>query len=123
LLAHPVVQQVLKQPQRMTHPQQQLDQQRQEDMHVQQQQQQQQQTQDCRSHLQQPGQQQPQQPRPARIALVFGREEFGLSDDEVAACDIACAISIGRLQVRLLLKRWRQCALVLRHISMYPLCR
>jgi hypothetical protein len=109
LLAHPVVQQVLKQPQRMPHPQQQLDpEQQQEDMHVQPQQQQ---TQDCRSDLQQPGQQQQQQqqqPRHERIALVFGREEFGLSDDEVAACDIACAISIGRLQVRLLLKRWRQ---------------
>lgn len=38
--------------------------------------------------------------RPVRIALVFGREEFGLSDAEVAACDLACAISIGRLQVR-----------------------
>lgn len=45
-------------------------------------------------------QQQQQQQRPVRIALVFGREEFGLSDDEVAACDVACAISIGRLQVR-----------------------
>ncbi|KAF8073105.1 hypothetical protein HT031_000766 [Scenedesmus sp. PABB004] len=33
-----------------------------------------------------------------RVALVFGREEYGLSDAEVAACDVACAISIGRLQ-------------------------
>eukprot|EP00878_Enallax_costatus_P037301 GHUV01042124.1.p1 GENE.GHUV01042124.1~~GHUV01042124.1.p1 ORF type:complete len:190 (+),score=50.67 GHUV01042124.1:528-1097(+) len=41
-----------------------------------------------------------QQSKPVRIALVFGREEYGLSDDEVAACDLACAISIGRLQVR-----------------------
>jgi hypothetical protein len=37
--------------------------------------------------------------RPVRVALVFGREEFGLSDEEVAACDLACSISIGRLQV------------------------
>lgn len=47
---------------------------------------------------QQPHHQQQQQ-RPVRIALVFGREEYGLSDIEVAACDMACAISIGRLQV------------------------
>lgn len=40
-----------------------------------------------------------QQQRPVRLALVFGREEFGLSDDEVAACDLACSIPIGRLQV------------------------
>jgi hypothetical protein len=33
-----------------------------------------------------------------RIALVFGREEFGLSDEEVACCDVACSIPIGRLQ-------------------------
>jgi hypothetical protein len=33
------------------------------------------------------------------MALVFGREEFGLSDDELAACDLACSIPIGRLQV------------------------
>ncbi|KAL6758975.1 hypothetical protein V8C86DRAFT_1404465 [Haematococcus lacustris] len=36
-----------------------------------------------------------------RVALVFGREELGLSDDEVKACDVACSIPIGRLQVRL----------------------
>jgi tRNA C32,U32 (ribose-2'-O)-methylase TrmJ len=41
-----------------------------------------------------------QQVRPLKVALVFGREEFGLSDEEVAACDLACAIPIGRLQVR-----------------------
>lgn len=44
-------------------------------------------------------QQQQQQQRPVRVALVYGREEFGLSDEEVAACDVACAIPIGRLQV------------------------
>ncbi|KAJ9523493.1 hypothetical protein QJQ45_007209 [Haematococcus lacustris] len=33
-----------------------------------------------------------------RVALVFGREELGLSDDEVKACDVACSIPIGRLQ-------------------------
>lgn len=32
------------------------------------------------------------------LALVFGREEFGLSDEEVAACNVACSIPIGRLQ-------------------------
>jgi tRNA C32,U32 (ribose-2'-O)-methylase TrmJ len=99
LLAHPVVQQVLQQPQRMTHAQQPLNLQQQQDTQVRQQQQQ---TQHGRLDLQQQGQQQQQQqPRPARIALVFGREEFGLSDDEVAVCDVACAISIGRLQVGL----------------------
>lgn len=36
--------------------------------------------------------------RPKRIALVFGREELGLSDEEVDACDVACSIPIGRLQ-------------------------
>lgn len=41
-----------------------------------------------------------QQPRPQRVALVFGREEFGLSDEEVATCSAACSIPIGRLQVR-----------------------
>jgi tRNA C32,U32 (ribose-2'-O)-methylase TrmJ len=40
-----------------------------------------------------------QQSKPLKVALVFGREEYGLSDEEVAACDLACAISIGRLQV------------------------
>lgn len=33
-----------------------------------------------------------------RVALVFGREELGLSDDEVDACDLVCSIPIGRLQ-------------------------
>ena len=33
-----------------------------------------------------------------RVALVFGREELGLSDDEVEACSVACCIPIGRLQ-------------------------
>ncbi len=41
------------------------------------------------------------QPSPVpRVALVFGREELGLSDDEVASCDAVCSIPIGRLQVR-----------------------
>lgn len=47
--------------------------------------------------------QQQQQQQPVRLALVFGREEFGLSDEEVAACDLACSIPIGRLQVRVML--------------------
>jgi hypothetical protein len=34
-----------------------------------------------------------------RIALVFGREELGLADVEVEACDAVCSIPIGRLQV------------------------
>lgn len=38
--------------------------------------------------------------RPARLALVFGREELGMSDEEVAECDAVCSIPIGRLQVR-----------------------
>lgn len=33
-----------------------------------------------------------------KLALVFGREERGLDPDEVAACDAACSIPIGRLQ-------------------------
>jgi tRNA C32,U32 (ribose-2'-O)-methylase TrmJ len=36
--------------------------------------------------------------RRTRIALVFGREELGLSDEEIEACDVACCIPIGRLQ-------------------------
>ena len=36
---------------------------------------------------------------PARVALVFGREEFGLADEEVAACSVACALPMGRLSV------------------------
>lgn len=42
----------------------------------------------------------PSHNKPVRLALVFGREEFGLSDEEVQACDLACSIPIGRLQVR-----------------------
>lgn len=38
--------------------------------------------------------------RPPRVALVFGREELGISDAEVDTCDVACSILIGRLQVR-----------------------
>jgi tRNA C32,U32 (ribose-2'-O)-methylase TrmJ len=85
-LAHPVVQQMLQQPQRASGSRQQ----------------QQEQQQDAGLSQQQEPQGQVQQQRRqrrARIALVFGREEFGLSDEEVAACDVACAISIGRLQV------------------------
>lgn len=45
----------------------------------------------------------PHRTRPAsgavRVALVFGREELGMSDEEVDACDLACSIPIGRLQV------------------------
>lgn len=33
-----------------------------------------------------------------RVALVFGREELGLADEEVDACDAVCSIPIGRLQ-------------------------
>lgn len=36
--------------------------------------------------------------RPVRLALVFGREELGMSDEEVASCDVVCSIPIGRLQ-------------------------
>ncbi|GBF88323.1 hypothetical protein Rsub_01035 [Raphidocelis subcapitata] len=32
-----------------------------------------------------------------RVALVFGREEFGLSDEEVRACALACELPMGRL--------------------------
>ena len=32
------------------------------------------------------------------VALVFGREESGLIDDEVDACSVACAIPTGRVQ-------------------------
>lgn len=89
LLAYPAVQQMLMQPQQ--HSQQASEQQPQGA-----QQQQQQLTGQKEGQWQQQHQQ-----RPARIALVFGREEFGLSDEEVAACDVACSISIGRLQVSL----------------------
>ena len=82
LLGHPVVQQMLQQPQRA----------------IEHNSNQQQGLQDVQQQPEVQVQRQQQQKR-ARIALVFGREEFGLSDDEVAACDIACAISIGRLQV------------------------
>jgi tRNA C32,U32 (ribose-2'-O)-methylase TrmJ len=37
-------------------------------------------------------------PPGARLALVFGREELGLAEAEVAACDAVCSIPIGRLQ-------------------------
>lgn len=33
-----------------------------------------------------------------KVVLVFGREERGLDPAEVAACDVACSIPIGRLQ-------------------------
>ncbi|GAX84077.1 hypothetical protein CEUSTIGMA_g11501.t1 [Chlamydomonas eustigma] len=36
--------------------------------------------------------------RDVKVALVFGREELGMSDEEVETCDIACSIPIGRLQ-------------------------
>lgn len=32
------------------------------------------------------------------MTLVFGREEYGLTDEELAACDAVCSISTGRLQ-------------------------
>ena len=32
------------------------------------------------------------------MVLVFGREEAGLTEAEIAACDYACSIPIGRLQ-------------------------
>ncbi|GFR49480.1 hypothetical protein Agub_g11419 [Astrephomene gubernaculifera] len=52
------------------------------------------------------GQQPPQQlptsgsPAPAapKIALVFGREELGMSDEEVDGCEVCCSVPIGRLQ-------------------------
>jgi tRNA C32,U32 (ribose-2'-O)-methylase TrmJ len=34
---------------------------------------------------------------PPRLALVFGREEFGLSDAEVRSCALACELPMGRL--------------------------
>lgn len=37
--------------------------------------------------------------RPVRVGLVFGREELGMSDEEVDACTLVCSIPIGRLQV------------------------
>eukprot|EP00798_Chlamydomonas_sp_ICE-L_P015019 gene15019-21091_t len=36
--------------------------------------------------------------RRKRVALVFGREELGMSDEEVDSCDVVCSIPIGRLQ-------------------------
>jgi hypothetical protein len=47
-------------------------------------------------------QHQRQQQPPPRIALVFGREDLGLEDAEVACCSASCSIPIGRLQVRAL---------------------
>ena len=32
------------------------------------------------------------------VALVFGREEWGLQEEEVALCSLACALPTGRLQ-------------------------
>jgi tRNA C32,U32 (ribose-2'-O)-methylase TrmJ len=84
LLQQPLVQQLLQQPLRQA-------QQLQQPPLGQGQQQQQ--------PLQQAHHEQQQQLRPVRVALVYGREEFGLSDEEVAACGVACAIPIGRLQV------------------------
>jgi hypothetical protein len=84
LLQQPLVQQLLQQPLAAAE-------------HSQPQQQQQQQGEDSRQQQQQ--QQRQQGARPIKLALVFGREEFGLSDDEVAARDLACSIPIGRLQV------------------------
>jgi hypothetical protein len=40
----------------------------------------------------------PRRPPAGKLALVFGREELGLSDEELAACGLSCAIPIGRLQ-------------------------
>jgi TrmH family RNA methyltransferase len=36
--------------------------------------------------------------KPTRMALIFGREELGLSDEEVDSCSAVCSIPIGRLQ-------------------------
>ncbi|KAF5838962.1 hypothetical protein DUNSADRAFT_1907 [Dunaliella salina] len=36
--------------------------------------------------------------RSVRVALVFGREDLGMSDEEVQGCDVICSIPIGRLQ-------------------------
>eukprot|EP00200_Dunaliella_tertiolecta_P004582 CAMPEP_0202347334 /NCGR_PEP_ID=MMETSP1126-20121109/5738_1 /ASSEMBLY_ACC=CAM_ASM_000457 /TAXON_ID=3047 /ORGANISM="Dunaliella tertiolecta, Strain CCMP1320" /LENGTH=339 /DNA_ID=CAMNT_0048938865 /DNA_START=113 /DNA_END=1132 /DNA_ORIENTATION=- len=36
--------------------------------------------------------------RAVRVALVFGREDLGMSDEEVQECDVVCSIPIGRLQ-------------------------
>lgn len=41
---------------------------------------------------------QPRTAPPATAALVFGREESGLTADELEACTHACAIPTGRLQ-------------------------
>jgi hypothetical protein len=63
-----------------------------------------QQPQKAAEQQQQPGSSQQQHGlgshKPVRLALVFGREEFGLSDEELQACDLACSIPLGRLQVR-----------------------
>ncbi|KAG2446788.1 hypothetical protein HYH02_008348 [Chlamydomonas schloesseri] len=37
-------------------------------------------------------------PRMPKIALVFGREELGMSDEEVDGCEVCCSVPIGRLQ-------------------------
>ncbi|KAK3261316.1 hypothetical protein CYMTET_29773 [Cymbomonas tetramitiformis] len=36
--------------------------------------------------------------RTGRVALVFGREEAGLFQEEVEICDATCSIPMGRLQ-------------------------
>lgn len=33
-----------------------------------------------------------------KVLFVFGREESGLTDEEIASCDYVCSIPIGRLQ-------------------------
>ena len=91
LLQHPTVQQLLQQPLgSVSNPDQQWQHSQQEQGQAQ-----------VSTAKQQQQQQQPevQHQRPVRVAVVFGREEFGLSDDEVSACDVACSIPIGRLQV------------------------
>ncbi|PNH02091.1 putative tRNA/rRNA methyltransferase MJ1476 [Tetrabaena socialis] len=40
----------------------------------------------------------PGRPRAPKVALVFGREELGLSDEEVDGCEVVCSVPIGRLQ-------------------------
>lgn len=35
---------------------------------------------------------------PGKVLFVFGREESGLTEEEIASCDCVCSIPIGRLQ-------------------------